>query len=33
MFTFSEEAMQIALDNELTMIGTSDVHVLNRLGF
>ena len=26
--TFSEEAMQIALDNELTMMGTSDVHVL-----
>ena len=28
MFTFSEEAMQIALENNLTMIGTSDVHVL-----
>ena len=28
MFTFSEEAMQIAIDNELTMMGTSDVHVL-----
>ena len=26
--TFSEEAMQIAIDNELTMMGTSDVHVL-----
>ena len=26
--TFSEEAMQIALDNKLTMIGTSDVHIL-----
>ena len=26
--TFYEEAMQIALDNELTMMGTSDVHVL-----
>ncbi len=28
MFTFSEEAMQIALDNNLTIMGTSDVHVL-----
>lgn len=26
--TFSEEAMQIALDNKLTMMGTSDVHIL-----
>ena len=26
--TFSEEAMQIALDNNLTMMGTSDVHIL-----
>ena len=26
--TFSEEAMQIALENELTMMGTSDVHIL-----
>ena len=26
--TFSEEAMKIALENELTMMGTSDVHVL-----
>ena len=28
MSTFSEEAMQIALDNNLTIMGTSDVHVL-----
>ena len=28
MFTFSEEALQIALDNNLTIMGTSDVHVL-----
>lgn len=26
--TFSEEAMQIAIDNDLTMMGTSDVHIL-----
>ena len=26
--TFSEEAMQIALENNLTMMGTSDVHIL-----
>ena len=26
--TFSEEAMKIALDNNLTMMGTSDVHIL-----
>lgn len=26
--TFSEEALQLALDNELTMIGTSDIHGL-----
>lgn len=26
--TYSEEALQIALDNNLTIIGTSDVHVL-----
>jgi hypothetical protein len=31
--TFSEEAMQIALDNELTMMGTSDVHVLIEWDF
>ena len=28
MFTFSEEALKIALDNNLTIMGTSDVHVL-----
>ena len=26
--TFSEEAMQIAIDNDLTIMGTSDVHIL-----
>ena len=28
MFTFSEEALDIALENDLTILGTSDVHVL-----
>ena len=28
MSTFSEEALQIALENDLTIMGTSDVHVL-----
>ena len=31
--TFSEEAMQIALDYELTMMGTSDVHILIEWDF
>ncbi len=31
--TFSEEAMQIAIENELTMMGTSDVHVLIEWDF
>tara|TARA_B100001250_G_C19750052_1_gene767271 strand:- start:237 stop:1364 length:1128 start_codon:yes stop_codon:yes gene_type:complete len=31
--TFSEEAMQIALENELTMMGTSDVHILIEWDF
>ena len=29
MSTFSEEAMQIALDNNLTIMGTSDVHAVS----
>ena len=28
-FTFSEEALQIALDNNLTILGTSDIHGLS----
>ena len=31
--TFSEEAMQIAIENKLTMMGTSDVHVLIEWDF
>ena len=31
--TFSEEAMEIALDYELTMMGTSDVHILIEWDF
>ena len=31
--TFSEEALQIALENELTIMGTSDVHILIEWDF
>ncbi len=31
--TFSEEALQIALENELTIMGTSDVHILIQWDF